>query len=303
MAKINIFSKRTKEPPRDAYTYDSLPDALKNQILLIWREIIERLPAVEYGASEVFYTDMQKVLCKEYGMLSLVRGARGPEQAVEKFFLEESDAARCMDCIEVFFGLATVHEQEGTEGRRYIEEWINEGTTELNQRFQEHGVGYEWRDGLILRIDSKFLHAEAVIPALTLLHERYLHGANEEFLRAHEHFRHKRHGECINECLKSFESTMKGICHKRKWLYAPTSTAKRLLGVCEANGLFPSFMSSSMGALLSSLEGVATVRNKLSAHGQGVEPVRITEEFASFALHTTASNILFLAALEKGLGR
>ena len=45
-------------------------------------------------------------------------------------------------------------------------------------------------------------------------------GANDEFLRAHEHYRHKRHKECLNECLKAFESMMKAICKKRRWPYS-----------------------------------------------------------------------------------
>jgi hypothetical protein len=44
---------------------------------------------------------------------------------------------------------------------------------------------------------------------------------------------------------------------------------------------------------------VATVRNKLSGDGQGVQQVEITEETAAFVIHSTAANILFLVSLEK----
>lgn len=58
-------------------------------------------------------------------------------------------------------------------------------------------------------------------------------------------------------------------------------------------------MQSSLGGLRSVLENVATVRNKLSGHGQGVQQVQIHEELAAFAIHSTAANILLLASLEK----
>lgn len=81
---------------------------------------------------------------------------------------------------------------------------------------------------------------------MALLREAYLQGANQEFTKAHEHFRHRRFGESINECLKAFESTMKAICDKRGWAYSQTDTAKKLLATCEQNGLFPPYMLSSL---------------------------------------------------------
>ncbi|NJL59598.1 MAG: hypothetical protein HC887_08105 [Desulfobacteraceae bacterium] len=40
---------------------------------------------------------------------------------------------------------------------------------ELNSRFKEHGVGYQYESGELIRVDSQFLHAEAVKPTLNLL--------------------------------------------------------------------------------------------------------------------------------------
>jgi hypothetical protein len=136
---------------------------------------------------------------------------------------------------------------------------------------------------------------------MVLLREPHLAGANEEFLNAHQHFRHGRYPECINDCLKAFESTMKAICQKRGWSYDQNDTAKILMTICERNGLFPAFMQSSLSGLRSVLESVPTVRNKLSGHGRGVQPPQVTPEVAAFVLHSTGANILFLASLETRL--
>jgi hypothetical protein len=72
---------------------------------------------------------------------------------------------------------------------------------------------------------------EAVKPALELLSDERFAGANAEFLEAHEHYRHGRHAECMNECLKAFESTLKIICKKQKWPFKDTDTAKALIDV------------------------------------------------------------------------
>ena len=101
-------------------------------------------------------------------------------------------------------------------------------------RFKEHGVGYQFESGEIIRVDSQILHAEVVKPVLTLLgQEERFKGANEEFLKAHEHYRNGRYEECLVDALRSFESVMKAICHKQKWVYNQNDAAKKLIEISE----------------------------------------------------------------------
>lgn len=77
------------------------------------------------------------------------------------------------------------------------------------------GSGFQFESSAIIRIDSNFIHAESVKPVLALLRQDLYQGANEEFLNAHQHYRHGRHKECLVDALKAFESTLKAICVKR----------------------------------------------------------------------------------------
>jgi hypothetical protein len=121
-------------------------------------------------------------------------------------------------------------------------------------------------------------------------------------LSAHEHYRHGNTKECLTDCLKAFESTMKAICAKRNWAHAPNATAKALLDTIFANNLIPSFMQSHFTGVRATLEaGVPTVRNKLGGHGQGVTPVNVPDSLAAYALHLTATNILLLVQAENEL--
>jgi hypothetical protein len=45
--------------------------------------------------------------------------------------------------------------------------------------------------------------------------------------------------------------------------------------------------------------GTPTVRNKEGGHGQGTEITTIPEHLASYTLHLTATNLLFLANCEE----
>ena len=298
------FSKRTrreqgKQP--DAYKYDELPDALRNQLIHICNKVVDNFPAVYFHGRDAFFNGARQSICHELGLLQLTGRPRSAQEDVWNFFLQQEKVETCLDIIEIVFAYVA----RAVQGDSYInggfvpEIW--QAAEEINARFQEHGVGYEFREGRFIRVDSGFLHKEVVAPVFTVLHEPYLQGANQEFSKAHDHFRHQRYGECINECLKAFESTMKAICDKRRWGYNQTDTAKKLLDACQQNGLFPPLMQSSFAGLRAVLESVPTARNRLSGHGQGTQQIQISEETAAFVLNSTASNILFLTEREKRL--
>ena len=300
---FEVFSKRNGNGQKsDVLSYDSLPQQLKVQTIYIWNEVIIKLPAFIIhrgrGANQI-YSDIQQAICKEQGVFKLTNNTNIPEEDVCNYFLRENDLGKCLDVIELVFNYMS--QAAMTDGYYDCMNHLFKAVDEINLRFKEHSIGYEFVEGKFIRIDSSFLHSETVSPAMVLLSDKYLTGANQEFFKAHDHFRHGRFPEAINECLKAFESTMKSICHKQRWHYNQTDTAKKLLAICEENGLFPAYMQSSLSGLRSVLETVATVRNKLSGHGQGVHQIQVTEETAAFMIHSTAANILYLASLEKRL--
>ena len=173
---------------------------------------------------------------------------------------------------------------------------------ELNNRFREHGVGYQYKSGQIIRVDSQLIHSEAVRPTLKFLSDPMYKGANEEFLKAHGHYRNKNYKDCVNNCLNAFESCLKIICRKNSWNYNEKDSASRLIAIVFDNGLIPPFMQSHFSALRSTLEsGVPTVRNNWTGHGKGPEEITVPEYMAAYILHLTASNILFLAKADEEL--
>jgi AbiJ N-terminal domain 4 len=171
----------------------------------------------------------------------------------------------------------------------------NDAIKELNHRFREHSIGYQYSNGQIIRVDSDFIHSEVVIPALRLLSSNGFTGAEQEFLSAHKHYRQQDYKPAIADALKAFESTMKTICDQRGWIYQSTDCAKDLIKVVFQNHLLPDYIHTQFSNLRSILEsGIPTVRNKTSGHGQGSHPTVVPEYLTAYALHLTASNIVFL---------
>ena len=174
--------------------------------------------------------------------------------------------------------------------------WVKE----LNDRFHEHAIGYQYSNGHIVRVDSDFIHAEVVVPALTLLSSQDFSGAEQEFRIAHKYYREQEYKEAIANASKAFESTMKTICDKLEWTYdKQRANASDLIKIVLDNELIPRYLETHLSGLKSLLVSTTTIRNRSSGHGQGAEPSYVPEYLAGYALHITASNIVFLVEAYK----
>lgn len=249
MVIFDTFSKRQKrargEVP-DVYVYDKLPQQFRVQVV----HIIKDAFGVDATYSGRYVSDaygiVKKTLCREFGLFEL---AEYPESdsdsdSIFAFFLREKNTERALDVLELCFKVINVVilKNQGylIHTKREIEP--KDAISELNERFKEHGIGYQFESNELIRIDSEFLHAEAVKPVLTVLRGNEFKGANDEFLLAHEHYRHGRHKECLVDSLKAFESTMKAICKLRGWTTKPGDSASALIAVCFNNGLLPPYL-------------------------------------------------------------
>jgi len=198
---LDLFSKRQKqfrgEMP-EVYQYETIPNPLRVQIVHIVRDAIgKNRYGNDYCGRAFKY--IHDSLCREYGLFRLDERATEYSEAVINFFLSCPELEKSMDVIELFFQVIDTYVR--TEDYRYSTSRRMESDSaieELNSRFKEHGVGFQFESKQMVRVDSQYLHSEAVKPALYLLgNEKRFKGANEEFLKAHEHYRHKP--ECVND--------------------------------------------------------------------------------------------------------
>jgi hypothetical protein len=209
------------------------------------------------------------------------------------YLLQEKDVEKQLDIVELSFKTVA-------DIRHYSGDRVDKAIEELNHRFKEHGIGFQFIENEIIRIDSELIHEEAVKPALRLLNGENYQGAQQEFLSAYDHYRHGKNKDSLNECLKAFESTMKAICEKNNWDYQANATVKSLIQICFDNNLVPSFWQQQLDSLRSLLEsGIPTGRNKLSAHGQGTTPTVVPGYLVAYMLHMTASTLVFLITAER----
>ena len=298
-----LFSERQKElrsEVPDVYQYDTIPNKLRNQVIRIWEYALGDLYRYEVGgpypigASKV-YQFIHSTLTYRYGKPTLGYSRDSDFESIHKFFLETEETEKVIDVIELSFRCIDRDVRNHPNKYRNRKITPDGAIKELNDRFVGHRVGYQYESGKIIRIDSKFIHSEAMKPALRLLSDPMYEGANEEFLKAHEHYRMGDYKACMNECLKAFESSIKTICDARGWNHN-NKNGVRLIEIVFNEGLIPSFMQTHFTALRKTLEdGALNPRNQRSGHGQGSKIIPVPDYMAAYVLHLTASNILFLA--------
>ena len=302
MAIFDLYSKRHSKEP-DIFVYDTLPDKLRTQIKYIVADFLEKNDLSEYSIKP-FWKLIYEVLTREHGKPQLYHshhfaGSGSYSSQVLNYLSEEKDVEKGLDVIEITFRCITKYQvfQNGTGDwiRNYqIEDVIND----LNIRFKENGVGYKFENGIILKFDNELLHTTITKPVLLYLTNPDLKSINDEFLSAHEHFRHNNLKESINDCLKAFESTVKIICHKKHYTYNQNDTSSKLIQILFDNNFVPTYLQTQLKSLRSTLEsGIPTIRNKTSGHGKGVATITVDSELTSYTLNLTGSTIKFLLEL------
>lgn len=306
MSIFDLFSKRQKiqrgEIP-DVYQYEEISNQFRIQIIHIIRDVIGSENSSE-KANEV-YEFVHQTLCKEYGRFYLTDQYSDSSKDTFNFLLQENNYEYCLDVIETFFKVIDSYVRINLRYFYDSKQKPDEAIDELNFRFKEAGLGYQFEQGTLIRIDSQFIHSQVVKPVLHLLgKDKDYQGASAEFLSAHEHYRHQRYKECLNDCLKAFESVMKSIHKKQSWNYKASDSSKNLINSCLTNNLIPQYLQTQFCAIANLLEsGVPPIRNKEGGHGQGAEVKEVPEHLASYALHLTASNLLFLIKCEENYGK
>jgi len=326
MPIFELYSKRKRKQERagqPVYQYDEIPEKFRNQVWHIWKNTIgTNLDEYEGRLTRTVWYAIHDSMSRELGWPAL--GTEGNPRDNCFQFLFEGDTEQVLNIIEVSFHFIERY-FGGYKGPKYMEadtgpsrpaspyagvvrgmgrpdlpSRSDRAIEELNQRFLENDLGYQYRNGRIIRIDSEYTHSEIVRPALQLLSEPEFKPAQDEFLKGHEDYRRGRYEDAINEALKAFESTMKIICEKRGWKVVSKkrkkrtvsdATASELIQTCFDHHLIPADLERHFTSLAS---GLLAVRNAYSAHGDGVEKVEVPPYLAQYALNQAATDIVLL---------
>ena len=199
MEPFKTFTKRRREREREGqpviYIAGPLHESFRNQVVLLLHDAIgeyqQRYQHV-YDSTKwtVVWDCVFRLAQRKFGKLELVDGGSHmwPDEQCQTF-VRTADTEPTLDLIDIAFQtidhLGRRMFRVGDRDQALIDP--DEAIDQLNYRFREHDLGYQFTDGQLIEVSSQYLHAEAVEPALTLLHTQGFGGPEEEFLSAHRH--------------------------------------------------------------------------------------------------------------------
>ncbi|MFZ0497181.1 MAG: hypothetical protein WBE80_04185 [Methylocella sp.] len=212
------------------------------------------------------------------------------------YILRIEDMDDFLSAVEIgCVGLSDVHDEGYDAARRGAVQKGVDAIEEINRRFEQHSVGYQFENGQIIRVDSKLTHAEVIKPALILLTAPEFTKANEDFMTAHRHYRANEFKDCVTAANRAFESMLKAICDTENWEYGKGDRASEMVTKVRNKGLFTHYFDRSFESYVAMLKaGLPAVRNDAGGHGEGLASAAVTAGIARFAINLTATNLVFL---------
>lgn len=284
----------------DVFEYGAFPPKLRVQIEHI---LVRAIGPWEYNdfaprPQNAIWTGVVEAMRTEEGVHRLPgAGTRdNPQVELLAFMSTTDDIDAYLEALEWLMRYVDTYIREfDTSFDKISKKSPDRALEEINARILESSVGYEYRNGEVIRVDTLLIHSEVVIPAIELTNDRDFSSANAEYMKAHEAFRHADYEVCLTECAKAFESVLKVIAHSEGWDVQPSDPASKLIQAGVSAGFLKPYTEAGFNALQSLLKsGVPTLRNKASAHGAGAEKRVVPAELAAFQLHQTAAVIVFL---------
>lgn len=317
---FETFAQRKRRESRGGapvvYVYDEMPEQLRRQIGIALSEGIGTFNLSDRYGLNIYASDnedayerwkeMDRACRKEiHAYRDYIDGDHYMDRVLEALYgIEDIDEVLSiveMGCII----LDMMIDKEGRYADSTQSDTAAEALAEINRRFDQHGFGYQFESGRIIRKDSEFMHAEGIKPALSLLSAPDFAKANEDFMTAHQHYRAGNFKDAVTAANRAFETMLKIICDLEHWTYGGGDRAKELVTLVNNNGLFTRDFDKGLETYVAMLKtGLPTVRNNAGGHGEGLAAKAVTSGMARFAINLTASNIVLLgdsyAALKAG---
>ena len=201
MPVYELYSRRIRESEEsepDVFQYDHAPESFRTQIVHIWNDAIGTYEVPQAYTSSYpsnnndGWTFIRERLCREKGVFALA-GSDQPKDDCVRYLLREKNINQWLDIVEVTFryiNKVVRRLQSRVEARRHgITQKADDAIDELNTRFRYAGLGYQFENNNVIRVDSQIIHNEVIKPALVLLSDPRFSVANDEYLEGHQHYR------------------------------------------------------------------------------------------------------------------
>ncbi len=163
------------------YQYDILPAVFRRQVIYIWMSAIGPYAALEDHsslnilrnpppASNAIWIHIFSTLARELGMFALGDKDANPFVQCQQYLLN-TDTNGALDIIDLSFHVIDRNIRRlSFDDIRYskITQTPDDAIEELNVRFQEHGIGYQFKMRKLVKIVAQYTHEPIIQPVISL---------------------------------------------------------------------------------------------------------------------------------------
>lgn len=310
MSIFDLFSKRqadaAKSGASDVYQYDDIPKNLRVQVKQIAIEAVGKVGThgdrmIRGDEENDLWFQIERIYLRENGLEEIAQGDFAGNRVLA--FMRECPTVDWLDFLELItIGIRIMGDDDHHHERQrwQVSTTVQTAIDEINYRLREAKVGYQLEGTSLIRVDSQYVHAEVMKPALALLAGQEFEGPRQEFLAAHQHYRAGDHRQAVAMAANAVESTFKAIFDRKGWTYQKGARISDLVKVARTNALWPDYLDASFDQLVATLQsGLPKIRDNDASHGQGATPKKVPDYIAAYALHLAASKIVFITEAAK----
>jgi hypothetical protein len=285
-------------------TYDSIPQNVRYQIIHTLKKSIngERntkpFTVPSFNPSDI-WSEIYDEMISEIGLPP--RGRINSADMIADFLVNAKDTALVLTTTEI--ALRKVCESQDRMSRydhnRRPEMDCGSAIDRVNVVLSRANIGFEFGDGVFRRVDSDYLHAMAIVPALRLLRDAGFANAEADFQNAIQKYREKPEDKTVLTLANSaYESTLKYILASRDQPYEKDVDGnEKLVEALAKTAVIKSWQIEHQRDLKKLLKGgVTKVRNKEGAHGPEPDAMPVPAYINAYGLHLAASSIVMLVA-------
>lgn len=142
------------------YQYDTLPKAFRVQVVHIWSRMFAKQLIISYDAPTAsppdFFSDaILKKISEEHGISFNVQWGNDNIECLANYFISLDKITLALQVIQIAFHVAETHMRPFWMSYKQLGcQNPDDAISDLNRRFREHGIGYQYKNGAILKISS-----------------------------------------------------------------------------------------------------------------------------------------------------
>ena len=169
---FKLFSERNNpEKKYDVYEYIIFPEKFINQSFFIILDFINLYKDDYHLRPENIWNDIYDIFVRQLGVIGLegfyANDPYGPR--IERYY-RSHNGEELLDLIDLIFEyFDKVLRNKAPTGYYNISDILDNSISELNERFRQYGLGYEFTNGELIKKTNEIVHSEIVKPALKSL--------------------------------------------------------------------------------------------------------------------------------------